>query len=336
MQRWILGPDVTDAGGLLLEDVAMPEPGPGEIRVRVQAASLNARDLMILAGPFGRLPGRAVVPGSDMAGRVDKVGPGVEGRAVGDRVVDLHFRGWVSGLPRPGLKLGLGALDEDGVLAEFVVLPADRVAATPATLTDAEAAALPCAAVTAWNALYGDHPIAAGSRVLILGTGSVSLFALQFARAAGADVTMTSRDTGKAERLRAMGAACVIDSVATPHWGQAVLDATCGGVNKVVNTIGLGALGQSLVAACHGGEVAMVGLRPGDAEPLDPALLNGKATIIRGISVGSAAMYRDLAEVVEMHAIRPVIGARFGFDRVRDAYAAQASDLFGKVVIEFA
>ena len=336
MQRWILGPGVTDAGGLLLEDVAMPEPGPGEIRVRVQAASLNARDLMILAGPFGRLPGRAVVPGSDMAGRVDKVGPGVEGWVVGDRVVDLHFRGWVSGPPRPGLKLGLGALDEDGVLAEYVVLPADRVAAAPATLTDAEAATLPCAAVTAWNALYGDHPIDDGSRVLVLGTGSVSLFALQFARAAGADVTMTSRDTGKAERLQAMGAARVIDSVATPQWGQAVLEATSGGAHKVVNTIGLGALGQSLAAACHGGEVAMVGLRPGEAEPIDPALLNGKATVIRGISVGSAAMYRNLAEVVDAYAIRPVIGARFGFGLIREAYAAQGSDLFGKVVVEFA
>ena len=336
MQRWMLGPDVTDAGGLVLEDVAMPEPGPGEIRVRVQAVSLNARDLMILAGPFGRLPGRAVVPGSDVAGHVHKVGPGVEGWATGDRVVDLHFRGWVGGPPRPGLKLGLGALDEDGVLAEFVVLPADRVGAAPLTLTDAEAATLPCAAVTAWNALYGDHPITAGSRVLILGTGSVSLFALQFARAAGAEVSMTSRDADKVERLWAMGAARVIDSVATPLWGQAVLDVTRGGVHKVINTIGLGALGQSLAAACHGGEVAMVGLRPGDAEPLDPALLNGKATLIRGISVGSASMYRDLAEVVDMHAIHPVIGSRFGFDRVRDAYAAQASDLFGKVVIEFA
>ena len=231
-------------------------------------------------------------------------------------MVDLHFRGWVSGPPRPGLKLELGALDEDGVLAEFIVLPADRIGAAPATLTDAEAATLPCAAVTAWNALYGDHPIRAGSRVLILGTGSVSLFALQFARAAGAEVTMTSRDAGKAERLRAMGVARVIDSVATPQWGQAVLEATQGRAHKVVNTVGLGALGQSLAAACHGGEVAMVGLRPGDAEPLDPSLLNGTATVIRGISVGSASMYRDLAEVVDLHAIHPVIGARFGFGGV--------------------
>lgn len=216
------------------------------------------------------------------------------------------------------------------------MLPADRVEKVPATLTDAEAATLPCAAVTAWNALYGDHPITAGSRVLILGTGSVSLFALQFARAAGADVTMTSRDTRKAERLRAMGAARVIDSVATPLWGQTVLEMTHGGAHEVVNTISLEALGQSLAAAGHGGEVAMVGLRPGNAEPLDPSLLNGRATVMRGISVGSASMYRQLVEVVDMHAIHPVIGARFGFDRVRDAYATQASDLFGKVVIEIA
>ncbi len=336
MQRWMLGPDVTDASGLVLEDVAIPEPGPGEVRVRVHAVSLNARDLMILAGPFGRIPGRAIVPGSDLAGRIDKVGPGVEGWVVGDSVVDLHFRGWDSGLPPPGLKLGLGALDENGVLAEFIVLPADGVEKVPVALTEAEAATLPCAAVTAWNALHGAHPVTAGSRVLILGTGSVSLFALQFARVAGADVTMTSRDPGKAERLQALGAARVLDSMATPQWGQAVFEMTSGGAHKVVNTIGVGALGESLAAARHGGEIAMVGLRAGDAEPLDPSLLNGKSTVIRGISVGSASMYRHLAEVVHMHAIRPVIAARFGFDRVRDAYLAQASDLFGKVVIEVA
>ena len=135
---------------------------------------------------------------------------------------------------------------------------------------------------------------------------------------------------GKMERLLATGATRVIDSVATPRRGQMVLEMTRGGAHKVVNTIGLGALGQSLTAACHGGEGAMVGLCPGDAEPLDPALLNGKATVIRGISVGSASMYHDLAEVMDMHAIRPVIGARFGFGRVRDASAAQASDLFGR------
>lgn len=336
MKRWMLGPDVTDANGLVLEDAAMPEPGPGEVRVRVRAVSLNARDLMVLAGPFGRVPGRAIVPGSDIAGSIDRVGPGVEGWVPGDRVINLHFRGWDSGMPPPGLKLGLGALDEDGVLTEFIVLPADRIETAPATLTDAEAATLPCAAVTAWNALHGDHPVTSGSRVLVLGTGSVSLFALQFARAAGADVTMTSRDASKAERLRSMDAGRVIDSIATPQWGQVAFEMTNGGAHKVVNTIGLGALGQSLVAARGGGEVAMVGLRPGDAEPLDPSLLNGKATVIRGISVGSASMYRHLAEVVGLHAIRPVIGGRFGFDRVRDAYAAQASDLFGKVVIEIA
>ncbi len=335
MKRWMLGPDVTDTDGLVLEDADVPEPGPGEVRVRVNAVSLNARDLMVLAGPFGRLPGNAIVPGSDVAGQIDKIGTDVGNWAVGDCVVDLHFRGWADGPPFPGLKLGLGALDEDGVLAEFIVLPADRVSKMPVTLTNAEAATLPCAAVTAWNALYGDHPIASGSHVLVLGSGSVSLFALQFAHAAGAQVTMTSREAKKIERLRAMGAAHVIDSMAIPEWGQAVVEVTQGGAHKVVNTIGLEALGQSLIAARYGGEVVMVGLRPGNAEPLDPALLHGKGTTIRGISVGSASMYCALAEVVDEHRIRPVIGARFDFESVREAYAAQASfDLFGKVVIE--
>lgn len=307
------------------------------MRLRVRAVSLNARDLMILAGPFGRLPGRALVPGSDVAGTIDAVGPGVDGSAVGDRAVDLHFRGWISGPPKPGLKLGLGALDEDGVLAEHVVLPADRLARPPETLDDAEAACLPCAAVTAWNALYGDHPIASGSHVLVLGSGSVSLFALQFARAAGAEVSMTSREPAKGDRLLQMGAARVIDSKANAEWGQAVLDATGGGAHKVVNTVGLDALGQSLAAARYGGEVAMVGLRPGDAGPIDPSQLNGKGTVIRGITVGSAAMYAALAAVVDMHGLKPMIGARFSFEQARGAYAAQASfDTFGKVVIDLA
>lgn len=307
------------------------------MRLRVRAVSLNARDLMILAGPFGRLAGRALVPGSDVAGTIDAVGPGVDGWAVGDRAVDLHFRGWTSGPPKPGLKLGLGALDEDGVLAEHVVLPADRLARPPETLDDAEAACLPCAAVTAWNALYGDHPIASGSHVLVLGSGSVSLFALQFARAAGAEVSMTSREPAKGNRLLQMGAARVIDSKANAEWGQAVLDATGGGAHKVVNTVGLEALGQSLAAARYGGEVAMVGLRPGDAGPIDLSQLNGKGTVIRGITVGSAAMYAALAAVVDMHGLKPVIGSRFGFEQARGAYAAQASfGTFGKVVIDLA
>jgi len=331
MKRWVLKHDVTNIDDLETEEVDVPEPGSGQVRVRVKAVSLNARDRMVIAGPFGRLPEQDIVPASDMAGAIDAVGTDVTAWAIGDSVVNLHFRGWRDGAPPADAGMGLGSLDEDGVLAEYVVLDATRVARAPASLSPAEAACLPCAGVTAWNAMFGEHPVTAEQHVLVTGSGGVSLFALQFAQAVGASVAAMSGSADKRRRLMELGAEPVIDRQATPDWGEAVLEAT-GGVHKVVDSVGPGAANRSLTALAYGGEVAVVGLI--DMEGPAPGFaLYGKS--LRGIMVGSERMYDELSAFVDKHALKPIIGERFGFDAVREALHAQgAAEGLGKIVIE--
>jgi NADPH:quinone reductase-like Zn-dependent oxidoreductase len=334
MKRWILPADATDAAKLVLDEVPVPTPGPGEVRIRVWAISMNYRDQLILKGPFGRLPGRDLVPLSDVAGEIDAVGPQVQQWRVGDRVTDLHVLGWSDGRPPAAMGLGLGALEEDGVLAEYIVLPAERVMKAPANLDHAEAATLPVAALTAWNALFGDHPITAGSTALIIGSGGVSLFALQFARAAGARVYATVRKDATGEALVRLGVDGFVNSVTEPQWGQAVFELS-GGVDKVVDSVGVSIMSQALGALAPGGEVATLGLFDVAGEPLDGYALLGKQARVRGVAVGSRAMHDDLVRFVETHDIHPVIDRRIDFLDAPAAYTAQTSGgLFGKVVIE--
>lgn len=334
MKRWMLPADATDAAKLVLDEVPVPEPGPGEVRILVRAISMNYRDQLVLKGPFGRLPGRDLVPLSDVAGEIDAVGPQVESWSVGDRVTNLHVLGWTDGRPPAAMGLGLGALDEDGVLAEYVVLPADRVMRAPANLDHAGAATLPVAALTAWNAVFGDHPLSTGSTVLVIGSGGVSLSALQLARAAGARIYATVRDDAKGDALVRLGAEGYVNSLAVPDWGRAVF-ALSGGVDKVVDSVGASILPQALAALAPGGEVATLGLFEMSGEPLDGYALLGKQARVRGVAVGSKAMHRDLVSYVETHDIHPVIDCRIDFLDSPAAYAAQTSaGLFGKVVIE--
>ncbi|MEY9842728.1 NAD(P)-dependent alcohol dehydrogenase [Streptacidiphilus sp. EB103A] len=334
MKRWILPADATDAAKLVLDEVPVPVPGPGEVRIRVRAISMNYRDQLVLQGPFGRLPGRDLVPLSDVAGEIDAVGPQADPWRVGDRVTNLHVLGWSEGRPPAAMGLGLGALDEDGVLAEYVVLPAERVMKTPANLDHTGAATLPVAALTAWNALFGDHPLTAGSTVLVIGSGGVSLSALQLARAVGARVYAAVREDAKGAALVRLGAEGYVNSLAEPEWGQAVF-ALSGGVDKVVDSVGVSILPQALAALAPGGEVATLGLFDLNAEPLDAYALLGKQARLRGVAVGSKAMHRDLVSFVETHDIHPVIDRRIDFLDAPTAYEAQTSaGLFGKVVIE--
>ncbi len=333
MRRWVLKAGAIDIDGLVLEDVPSPEPGPGEVRIRVRAASLNYRDLLGLKDPSWRAPGRDLVPISDGAGEVDAVGPGVAAWSVGDRVTGLYFRDRLQGPPHPNMGRGLGSLDEDGMLAEQVVLPAVRVVAAPETLSFAEAATLPCAALTAWSAIRGDRPVGPGGKVLILGTGGVSLFALVLARASGAEVIATTSQEAKRARLAALGASDVINYRDVPEWGRAVFERT-GGVDRVVNAAGTGSLNQSMAALRSGGEVAVMGLMT-FGEPLDPMLLMGKALTVRGIAVGDAEGFRAMSRAIDHHRIRPPIDRTFRFEQAKDAYRAQSSPgLFGKIVID--
>ncbi len=333
MRRWILKAGVTDLSGLVMENVPLPEPGPGEVRVRVHAVSLNARDQLILQGVFGRISGRDLVPISDGAGEVDALGPGVNQWAVGDRVTSLYFD-WQKGPVRPGLGTGLGSGEEDGLLAEYVVLPARRVVRAPASLDHAEAATLPCAGLTAWNALFHEHPITAASKVLVLGTGGVSIFALILARAVGAEVFATTSQGSKVQRLIELGAVDVTNYKTSPHWGDVIFNKT-GGVDKVVDAAGT--INESLEALGYGGEIVLMGLKASSDGPPPAFAMMSKNAVIRGTSVGSAEMFVALAQMLDAHMLKPPIDRRFRFEDAQDAYRAQSSpELFGKIVIDLA
>lgn len=336
MRRWILKAGTTELDGLVIEDAPMPEPEAGEVRIRIYAVSLNYRDQLILRGQFGsRLPERDLVPISDGAGEIDAIGAGVETWAVGDRVTGLYFA-WLRGIPEGDLGFGLGSLNEDGMLTEYVVLPANRVVRAPASLDYAEAAMLPCAALTAWNAIHCGHSVGAGSKVLVLGSGGVSLFAMLFAQAAGAQVIATSSQDAKLKRWVDLGASEGINYRDTPDWGKAVFE-RFGGVNKVVNAAGTGALNQSLTALSYGGEVALMGLMTITDDPLEFVSLLSKGATVRGIAVGNAEMYEAMVQAIDTHKIRPPIDRRFRFEEAKDAYRAQSSpELFGKIVIDLA
>ncbi|MGY2737140.1 zinc-dependent alcohol dehydrogenase family protein [Sphingomonas sp. UYP23] len=333
MRRWLLPAHQNGIAALRLEkDVAVPEPGPGEVRIRVRSVSLNYRDLFVLDGAPGWRPDTDLVPVADASGEIDAIGAGVEDWQIGDRAVTLYTRGWTDGPPPLDLTMGLGAAAEQGVLAEYVVLPATRVAPAPAGLDWAEAATLPCAGVTAWSAVFDGKPVGPGTRLMAPGTGGVALFALLLARAAGAEVYGTSSSDAKLDRLRELGVTEAINHRKVPDWGADVFR-RLGGVDKVIDPVG--EINRAMAALRPGGEIAVMGLMAQDGPP-NPMFFMGRTLTIRGIAVGSAAAYEQLRAFIEEHGIRPPVGARFAFEDVAKAYAAQHEGVFGKVVIEVA
>jgi NADPH:quinone reductase-like Zn-dependent oxidoreductase len=310
-----------------------PEAGPGEVVVAMQAASLNFRDLLMVRGHYNpRLP-LPRIPLSDGAGEVVAVGAGVEGLAVGDRVASCFFQRWPAG--RPTVAAAQSALggEVDGVLAERVALRADGVVPIPAGVSYAEAATLPCAAVTAWNALFS-QPIAPGDTVLVLGSGGVSVFALQLAKAAGARVIATSSSDAKLERLRELGASDGVNYATTPDWHKAVLDLTGGqGVDRVIEVGGAGTLAKSVKATRIGGHVSLIGVLAG-AGDFDPIQVLMKAITVQGIFVGPREMHADLHRFWALHGLKPAIDRTFGWDEGTAALEHMASGAhFGKIVL---
>jgi NADPH:quinone reductase-like Zn-dependent oxidoreductase len=339
MRRWVLKAGATGLDRLVLEEVPIPEPGPGEVRLKVHAAALNYRDQFVLNGQFGQLLTRDTIPLSDGAGEIDAVGTDVSRWAVGDWVTSVYAFGWVDGPPVPNIPFGLGAKEHDGLLAEYVILPAEQVAAAPTSLSLLEAATLPCAGLTAWTALNGDRPyhdpVAAGDKVLVLGAGGVSLFALLLARARGAEVFATSSQPDKLPRLRALGASDALNYQETPHWGEAIFART-GGMKRVVNAVGSSALEQAIAAVGPGGEIAYMGFFDFSPTPQLVTLI-AKGAAVRGTAVGSANAQADLVRFVDAHGIKPPIDQVFTFEEAREAYqAAIAPGLFGKIVIKVA
>ncbi|AKH42961.1 NADPH:quinone reductase-like Zn-dependent oxidoreductase [Altererythrobacter atlanticus] len=333
MRAWMLPAGSDGFDKLYQEDLPTPEPGPGEVLIRLRAWSINYRDFAVAAGQyFGGALKAPAIPLSDGAGEVAAIGPGVTAVKEGDRVQGSFFTDWVEGPPRMGPALGDGM--SPGMLAEYVVLPERAVVPMAQTLDFAQAACLPCAGVTAWNALYeGPRALVPGMKVLVLGTGGVSMLALQLARAGGCEVIATSSSDEKLERVRALGASHTLNYKTTADWGAHVAG-QFGGVDKVVEVGGAGTAEQSMASLRTLGEVAFIGVLSPEGGP-NPRSLMMTGGSLRGIFVGSVAMAKKLNAAIDTNRIEPLIGARFGFDQAKDAYAhAWGPESFAKTVIE--
>jgi len=319
--------------GLTLREHDEPKPGPREVLIKVKANSLNFRELSVLRGNYPLPVKPDVVMGADGAGEIVSVGPGVNRVKVGDRVAAAMFPRWIDGpidweyAPQLG-----GSLD--GMLAEFIVLSEDAVVHIPEHLSFEEAATLPCAAVTAWNALTGARKLQPGDTVLTLGSGGVSLFALQFAKFSGARVIATTSSDEKAERLRAAGADDVINYRATPAWHSRVRELTEGrGVDQVVETGG-GTLEQSIQAIALNGQINFIGRLSGNASKVDINLFYNSVSTLRVIFAGNRAQFIAMNRAISMNRLKPIINRVFPFKETVDAFRYyEETQPLGKVVI---
>ena len=320
--------------GLMVKEHDRPVPGPREVLVRVRASSLNYRELMILRGNYP-LPIRPdVIPLSDGAGSVVVVGSDVTRVKVGDRVAGAIFPHWIDGPFGWEYAAQLGG-SLDGMLTECAVLSEEALVHIPDHLSFEEAAALPCAAVTAWNALTGGRPLQAGDTVLTLGSGGVSLFALQFAKLFGARVIATTSGEEKAQRLKALGADSVINYRRTPDWHGAVRELTGGrGVDCVVEVGGAGTLEKSIKSIAASGQISLVGGLAKDASTIDINVLRSNVFTLRYIAVGSRAQFIAMNRAISVSRLKPVIDRVFPFDDARAAYRYyEDGQSFGKVII---
>ena len=320
---------------LKLTDQPDPEPGYGQITIRVQATSLNYRDLMTVK--YGGMRGlkQPLIPLSDGAGEVVAIGQDVTRLKPGDRVAGIFFQNWLAGgsdASHAASALG-GALD--GMLAEQVVLHENGVVAIPDYMTYEDAASLPCAAVTAWQSMVTLGNMKAGQTILILGTGGVSIFALQFAKAAGVRAIITSSSDEKLERAKDLGASEVINYRTTPQWGKKVLELTDGiGVDQVVEVGGAGTLAQSMEATRVGGMIGLIGILAGTDGEVNPVPVLMKSLRLQGVYVGSREMFEDMNAAMTVNQIKPVIDKVYPFEEARQALTLmEGASHFGKIVI---
>ncbi|MES2612787.1 MAG: NAD(P)-dependent alcohol dehydrogenase [Pseudomonadota bacterium] len=319
-----------------LRSTEWPDPvaGPGEVLVRLRAAALNYLDVAVATGGFP-VPAFPMIPVADGAGEVAALGDGVDGLALGDRVVPHFMPLWQGGAITPRHVAAMRGLTLPGSLAEYVAVPATSLVPLPVHLDFAQGATLPVAATTAWNALRS-AAVRPGSVVLLLGTGGVSIFALQFAKAAGATVVLASSSAEKLERARQLGADHLINYRETPAWDEEVLRLTAGhGADLVVETVGAATIARSLRAAAMGGTVFTVGFVGGTSAPVDLLPIIVKALRVVGNNTGSVADLAEAARAIAAHRIVPVIDRVFGLGDAREAYAqlAAGGQHFGKLAI---
>jgi len=318
---------------LELVDLREPgAPGAGEILVRLRASSLNYHDYLVAAR--GLAEDRRV-PMSDGAGEVLAVGQGVSEFAVGDRVVSTFFPTWIDG---PGRLDDMASVPGDGVdgyARELAVMPAAGFTRAPAGYSHAEAATLTCAGVTAWRALVPHGPVSPGQTVLVMGTGGVSIIALQLAKAMGASVIATSSSDEKLERLKALGADHVVNYRTTEAWGRKVFELSDGGVDHVVEVGGPGTLGQSMEATRVHGHIALIGVLTGFQGQVNTGLLMTRQIRLQGVIVGSRRDQLDLIRAVEANGIKPVIDRNYPLEALADAFRHQESGRhFGKICVD--
>ena len=320
-------------GNLVIETRDDPKPGPGEILVRVRASSLNYHDFVVVMGGIPTPDGR--IPMSDGAGDVVAVGDGVTKFNVGYKVLSTFFPDWLAGGPQAG---GFSTVPGDGIDgygAELVAMTENGFTRMPEGYSYREAATLTCAALTAWRGMFVENKVKPGDWVLTQGTGGVSIFALQFAKAAGARVIATSSSNEKLERLKALGADHVINYKETPEWGKAALKLTGGrGVDEVVEIGGPGTMAQSIAACRIGGHISLIGVLTGVSGEVPTAALFSKNITVSGITVGSREQQEDMIAAIEANGIKPVLDKDFPLDEIAAAFAHQASGAhFGKITL---
>lgn len=333
MQQWQIPAFGIDS--LRLEEKVSPTPGPGQVHVRVRAMSLNYRDLMVVKGFYNPKLAMPRVPCSDGAGDVIAVGEGVTQWKAGDRVAGIFMQNWQDGPPSPAKTKGALGGDIDGMLATEVVLSQDGLVRIPDHLTYEEGTTLPCAAVTAWNALFTWAHTKPGDTVLIQGTGGVSIFALQFAKLAGARVLGTSSHDEKLDRAGSLGLDTGVNYKSNPDWDKWAIDQTGGkGVDLVVEVGGSGTLGRSLEAVAMGGTVAQIGVLTGGPDVVDVRPILSKHIQVHGVYVGSRANFVAMNEAIHRHNLHPVIGETFSFSDAPQALRTmESASHFGKIVV---
>jgi NADPH:quinone reductase-like Zn-dependent oxidoreductase len=320
---------------LVLADLPMPRPGRGQVLVKVHAVSLNYRDLLLVRGQYNPKMALPRIPCSDGAGEVVELGEGVDTVTVGQRVAGIFMQRWLEGSPTADSSRGALGGDVDGMLAEYVVLHQSGLVSIPEHLSFAEAATLPCAGVTAWNAVVNAAQVKPGDVVLIQGTGGVSIFALQFAKMAGAVVIGTSSSDEKLQRAKTIGLDAGLNYQQSPEWAKWVLKETNNrGADLIVEVGGAGTFTQSLQAVRYGGMVAQIGVLSQSEQALPIPLILHRQVRIQGIYVGSKSHFEAMNRAIVATRMQPVVDQIYTFDRVREALKSmETGSHFGKIVI---